>query len=118
MFMGNKLIISFLVVALIVSNIFWFFAKVGDAVVTEKYEQIEYDQLAKEKEQALGMLLGATKGKSREDIAKLAQPYLIGEPFEKSGCYWAGRFGFKFNESGELININPSLGIGNDSVCN
>jgi hypothetical protein len=102
---------AILVVALILTNGWWFFGTMN-SLVTDKYQ----GQMLYERAEMLKDLIVVSPelaaGKSKEEIVSLAEAATGEESYEKEGAVWVGWLGLVFNEEGELVEVIPTWSYG------
>ncbi|WP_018625245.1 hypothetical protein [Kangiella aquimarina] len=111
-----KITISILVLALIITNVFWFY-QVIDAKVTLSYRDQHIEALEETREQLMSILPDVTKNTTKEEIIKAASKYTKQQVFEKDGCTWVGKLGLKFDENNKLQSVSPLWSFGEKDPC-
>jgi len=105
----NKFIITFLTIALILSNLWWVYNTI-DASVTTTYQNVSLEDNHEALSQALAILpLVAKQNSTSKQIIEAATNVAITKySFEKDGYIWIGKIGLKFDKNGRFINARPA----------
>ncbi len=101
-----KWVVVGLVIALVGSNAWWFYASV-DRGVSAMYREQVCTERQEALVQALAIVRLAKGRRVRKEIVAAAQAALprFGEPFEKDGETIVGRLALKFDPEGALIDV-------------
>ncbi len=108
-----KILITFLFLALLISNSYWIYKSVDNAV-TISYAADSINGTAKALEQAIRVANLNVIGMDAEEAFDLLNPDVDGlEPFEKRGCISAGQICLVLNDTrsvtGVLYGVNMQL---------
>lgn len=74
-------------------------------------------ELSNSNKQAVGMLKASLTGKAKDEVQSLAEKFTDIAAFEKEGCLWVGWYGFKFSDTGGLIDIETGESYNEAPVC-
>ncbi len=104
-----KIAILGLGAALLVSNAWWLYRSIDEAV-TRSYLNASLEENKQALDQTLALLpVVARPGLSRAEILAAApHPQLNIPPFEKEGFVWVDRIGLKFDTAGQLVQVSTA----------
>jgi hypothetical protein len=111
-----KIVIVILSVLLLASNAFWLY-QVIDSGVTLSYREQQTYELEETRKQLMATFPETAKKATKNEIVTAASKFTDQEIFEKNGCTWIGRLGFKFDENNKLKSVSPSWSYGNNDPC-
>ena len=109
-------VVVVLSVLLVGSNGYWLYTAL-DAGVTISYAQQRIYELEEATKELMALLPEVAKGADRGQIIAAASKLTDQEPFEKDGCTWVGRLGFRFDDNGRLVSVSPAWSYGEDDPC-
>ena len=101
--------IILLSVALVGSNSWWLYAFI-DSGITASYRQESLERHHKALGQALVIApIAARIAANREEVLEVARAAANGDQgFEKEGLVWVGELGYRFDESGRLVELQTN----------
>ena len=104
------------VALLVISNAYWLYNSF-DSAITRSYRDDQLQQLDAALTQAQQVLPIAYASEGRATFVAAAQEVLDEESFEKDGCIWIGRLGFKFDEAETLQHVSRTWNFGAPDPC-
>ena len=103
----SSIVIVLLLVALLASNAFWFYAAI-DLGITATYRETVLEEHREALWQTLAMLPHVASDAAGREAVLAAAAQGGDEAFEKEGFVWIGRLGLRFDPAGRLIEVVPT----------
>lgn len=105
-----------LVLSLIISNAYWLFSSI-DTAVTLSYRDQYIEDLDSSLTHAQKLLPIAFASSDRDSFLSAAARLLAEDGYDKDGCTWIGRLGFRFDDAGALAHVSRTWNFGTPDPC-
>ena len=105
----SKIAILALLALLLGTNVWWAY-RAFDHAVTMTYTKVSLDDHEQALDQALAIFPIVASGReSRENIIRTMETrFGLSDGFEKDGFLWIGKLGLRFDDSGKLLEVQPT----------